>query len=273
MVAGLPDLSLDDGKLSYSVANFRTEIYPNLSSSDKELIDLYYLKYDNINLLKLLKDKEADIDLRGNYSAEELLALISAVAEGDDVLKEEYPSYFYDFLLIYLAHSVEEGYMADDNLATCYYSYAINCDNRFISNWFDFNLNINNILAAYTARRYKLDVASVIVGETEVSEAIRTSGARDFGLSGVLEYFEQLVRISEAEDLVEKERKIDLLRWEYMEDASFFNYFTVEKLFVFLLKLEIIERWILLDKEKGSELFRKIIESLKNDVKIPAEFR
>ena len=73
--------------------------------------------------------------------------------------------------------------------------------------------------------------------------------------------------------MVEKEKKIDILKWEWMEDASFFNYFTVEKLFVFLVKLSMIERWISLDKEKGSEIFRKIIDSLKNDVRIPDEFR
>ena len=35
------------------------------------LIDLFYLKFDNANVLKLLKDKEAEIDKRGNYSAAE----------------------------------------------------------------------------------------------------------------------------------------------------------------------------------------------------------
>jgi hypothetical protein len=47
----------------------------------------------------------------------------------------------------------------------------------------------------------------------------------------------------------------------------------VERLFVFLLQLEMIERWISLDKEKGSQLFRSIIATLKDEVQIPAEFR
>ena len=58
-----------------------------------------------------------------------------------------------------------------------------------------------------------------------------------------------------------------------MEDAVFFNYFTVERIFVFLLKLEMIDRWISMDKEKGSELFRQIIDKLKDEIQIPAEFR
>ena len=39
LVAGLPELTLEDSKLSYTVADFRTELYPALSEDDKRLID------------------------------------------------------------------------------------------------------------------------------------------------------------------------------------------------------------------------------------------
>ena len=57
------------------------------------------------------------------------------------------------------------------------------------------------------------------MGKTDVSEMIRTSNARDFGLSEMLEYCEQVLRISEIEELVEREKKIDLLKWNWMEDV------------------------------------------------------
>jgi hypothetical protein len=72
---------------------------------------------------------------------------------------------------------------------------------------------------------------------------------------------------------VDREKKIDLLKWNWMEDNTFFNYFTIEKIFVFLMKLEMIERWISLDKEKGNEMFRQLIGQLKDEVQIPQEFR
>ena len=81
LVAGLPELTLEDSKLSYTVADFKTEIYPGISSSDQKLIDLFYLKFDNANVLKLLEDKEAAIDLRGNFSAEELIEYIGVIKE------------------------------------------------------------------------------------------------------------------------------------------------------------------------------------------------
>ena len=154
-----------------------------------------------------------------------------------------------------------------------YYEYAMKCKNKFVSSWFAFNLTMNNILVALTARKFKMDIAPLIVGDTEVCEALRTSGARDFGLTGEVDFLDQLVKISETEELVEREKKIDQLRWNWMEEATFFNYFTVERLFVFLLQLEMIERWISLDKEKGNQLFRSIIATLKDEVQIPAEFR
>lgn len=272
LVAGLPDISLDDGKLSYSVSDFKAELYPDLSAQDRKLIDLFYLKFDNMAILKLLKNKDTVIEDKGNFSAEELLQLIEAVREGDTPDKK-YPSYLVNFVSQYLQLSQDELYRAYDLLAALYYSYGMSSNNAFIASWFEFNLNLNNILAALAARKYKLEVSSVIVGATSICEQLRTSNARDFGLNETLKYFEALQRIADIEELVEREKKVDMLKWKWLEDESFFHYFTIERIFVFLMQLEMIERWISLDKEKGNELFRKMIQDLKNEVQIPEEFR
>ena len=272
LVAGLPDISLEDGKLSYTISDFRAESYGDLSAKDQALIDLFYLKYDHADLLSLLKDKDAVTQGKGNFSSEDLLQLIASVKEGEKP-DAKFPSYLYDFIALYLQNSGEEHFVAEEALAAAYYAYAMRCGNRFISRWFEFSLNVNNILSAFILRKYKMEVASRIVGDTEVCEQLRTSNARDFGLGEQLAYMEELQRIAEMEELVEREKKIDLLAWKWLEDESFFNYFTVERLFVFLLQLEMIERWISLDKEKGNELFRQMIQHLKEEVQIPEEFR
>lgn len=272
LVAGLPDISLEDGKLSYTISDFRAESYGDLSAKDQALIDLFYLKYDHADLLSLLKDKDAVTQGKGNFSSEDLLQLIASVKEGEKP-DAKFPSYLYDFIAQYLALPADELYKAENLLASAYYAYAMKSKNPFIASWFEFNLNINNILAAFAARKYKMNVAEVIVGDTDVCEMLRTSNARDFGLSETLDYFEPLQRLVETDDLVEREKKVDQLKWKWLEDASFFHYFTVERLFVFLLQLEMIERWVLLDKEKGSEMFRQMIQNLKDEVQIPEEFR
>ena len=273
LVAGLPELTLEDSKLSYTVADFKAELYPDLSDKDRKLIDLFYLKFDNANVLKLLKDKDAAIDPRGNYSAEELAEFISSLKEGDEIADAVFPSYLSTFISEYFNVTAEDDFLHEDRLAALYYEYAMKCKNKFVSSWFAFNLTMNNILVALTARKFKMDIAPLIVGDTEVCEALRTSNARDFGLGTEVDYLEQLVKISETEELVDREKKLDQLRWDWMEEATFFDYFTVERLFVFLLQLEMIERWISLDKGKGNQLFRSIIAALKDEVQIPAEFR
>lgn len=272
LVAGLPGISLDDGKLGYTVDSFKSEIYPYLSDKDKKVVDLFYLKFDNDNLLHLLKNRDYVINTSGMFNTDEILSVIDAVKDGD-IPGKKYPSYFCKFISEYLTLSAEETYKANDMLSAYYYEYAMKSKNKFVSAWFEFNLNLNNIQAALSARKYKLDVASMIVGDTEICGLLRTSNARDFGLGETLPYLDNIQRIAEIDELVEREKKIDQLKWEWLETESFFNYFTVERLFVFLLQLEMIERWISLDKEKGNELFRSMIQNLKDEVQIPEEFR
>ncbi len=272
LVAGFPDISLDDGKLSCSVSDFRTDVYPQLASSDQKLVDLFYLKFDNQNLISLLKDKEAPVKTEGTLTGEELLALIETARNGD-IPDKKYPAYLSEFVSQYINLASEDLYKAEDLLASLYYQYAMSCKNQFISKWFEFNLNVNNILSAYAARKYKLDVASVIVGNTPACEQLRTSNARDFGLGDTIDYMDQVQRISETEELVERERKIDTLKWKWLEEQSFFYYFTIERIFVFLMFLDMTERWISLDKQKGYELFRQMIENLKEEISIPDEFK
>lgn len=273
LVAGLPKLALEDNKLSYTVADFKEDIYPALTVADKKLVSLFFLQYDNANVLKLLKDKEAAIDGRGVFSAEELNEYILRLKEGDRIENSMFPAYLSTFISEYFTNLVEENFLLENRLAALYYAYAMECKNKFVSSWFAFNLTVNNILVALAARKYKMELSSVIVGDTEVCEALRTSNARDFGLTGEVDCMEQLMKISEISELVEREKKIDQLRWNWMEEATFFDYFTIERLFVFLLQLDMVERWMVLDKEKGNLLFRNIIATLKDEVQIPAEFK
>jgi hypothetical protein len=132
-------------------------------------------------------------------------------------------------------------------------------------------LDVKNIVTAYTARKYSLDVTNYIVGGGDVADALKTSGARDWGLSYAIGYLDSLMAILEDSDLASRERKIDLLKWNWLEENSFFNYFSIEKLFVFVEKLLMVERWAVLDKEKGQQLFRTLIGNLKSEVTVPTE--
>ena len=116
-------------------------------------------------------------------------------------------------------------------------------------------------------------MAKFIVGNNRVAKVIReNANARDFGLSLELEYFDALQRISEEEDIYERERRIDKFRWEWLEDNTVFDYFNVEYIFAYLCKLQILERWVSLNAEEGEQIFRDLINNLKNETKIPDKY-
>ena len=263
-VAGLPDVAFDGSKVAFTVERFKEELYPSLSAGDAKCIDLLFLSLDNANILNILKNGEdAKVEQQGCYDKEELVEIISSAKDGDSP-KKGVPSYLYRFFDYYFANEGNENIIWNDVLSAYYYDYAISSSNSFASRWFAFNRNVNNILVAFTARKYRMNIADVVIGDDEVANMLRTSAARDFELSGALDYFETVQRLSENGKLQEREHQLDELRWRWLDDNSVFNYFTVERLFVFLQKLIIVERWEALDADKGMERYNKMIAELKS---------
>lgn len=263
LVAELPDILFDGSSSPYSVTRFKEDVYPMLSAADARCVDMFFLAWDNANILKILrKGEEAIIGQTGCYTHSELVDIIDSAKNGDTPIAGV-PAYIYDFVEYYIENEANGNILWEDVLNTHYYNYATKSANRFVAEWFMFNLNVNNVLAAMTARKYKMSVADVVIGNGEIAEALRTSGARDFGLTGTFEQIEQLQRMCENPKLQERERQLDELRWRWLDDNSVFNYFTVERLFVFLVKLGIVERWAALDADKGMERYQAIIADLK----------
>ncbi len=260
----MPDVAFDGSKPAFSVERFKEEIYSMLSPKDARCVDVFFLSRDNANIINILRDGEnAVIDPLGCYNREELDAIIASAMDGD-MRDSKVPAYIYRFFDYYVANQAKENIIWDDVLASYYYEYATTYPNRFVAAWYGFNLNVNNILVAVAARKYKYSVADAVVGDGEVAEALRNSGARDFGLSGTLEYVDDVLRLCDNGKLQERERKLDEMRWNWLDDNSVFEYFSVERLIVFLQKLTILERWGELDADSGMERYKEMIAQLKS---------
>lgn len=264
LVAGLPDIVFDGNKINFSFENFKEDIYVNLSDDDAAKINLFFYEWDNENIIKMLRyGTETDLSRIGCFDREELAELIASVKNGD-VRIIKYPAYMYDFLEFYFANEEQEGLIFVDILASRYYDYATKCGNKFIAEWFAFNQDLNNLQVAFLARKFKLNVDDCVVGDNEVVEAIKNSNARDFGLTGTIDYLETVQRLCEMDKLQERERMFDELKWNWLDENSAFLYFSVERLFVFLQKLNIVLRWSKLDTETGMMRYKELIEDLKS---------
>ena len=118
LVAGMPDISPDDAKLSLTVSDFKANYLPELSKSDRKLIDLFFLQYDHRNLLAMLSDGEtAPFDDRAVYSREELAEALEQVKMGEEQGRR-LPSYFYTFIASYPELKEQSDQLPEDVLAS-----------------------------------------------------------------------------------------------------------------------------------------------------------
>lgn len=136
--------------------------------------------------------------------------------------------------------------------------------NAFMKQYADFDLTLRNILTALQGRKYGRDVSETLVGENDVVEQLRRSRLQDFGLKGEVEQMDEILSMFDTPNLVEREMKLDALRWNYIDESTFFNYFGVEKLIAALLKLSMVQRWATLDEESGKARFEEIIKEIRD---------
>jgi len=273
LVAGLPELQLDGQKLKYSIADIKAELTRSLSSNDMKLVNYFFMQFDNHNLLNLLIDNEAEIDELGTLSKDEILEYMHSVKWGEPLVNTRIYGFIKQFISAYYSETPVYPILSwEDQLLSLYYEYAVSCKNEFISEWFTFNLTLTNVLVAANCIKYGLDRQEAIIGNDEISNAIRTSNAKDFGILTILPEIDEMIRIAEEPDLFEKERKIELLKWDWLENKGFFHFFDLEYLFIYLLKIEMLERWIKLEKETGLTIFREMIGQLQQSFEFPAEY-
>ena len=272
LMAGVPDIAIDDGgKSPISFADFRAQCEEVLTEKDKKLLFFFYLKQDCLNLVKLLKNPDAEVSDWGNYSMEQYQDLITS-ARTMNFNVHRYPSFMSIYAREFDFNKDKEGWFAEDQMLLEYYRYATRCPDKMISKWYKMNFDITNILTALIARRYGWNVSKYILGNNEVTEMILSNNTKDFNLVNEYDYVVDLMKIVEVEDPVEKERRIDALKWNWLDEQTFFEPFDLDAVFAYLCKLEMLHRWEMLDPETGKQKFRTIIENLRSEAQVPAEF-
>ena len=273
MIAGLPDINLEDAKPGMSIEDLREQCEEQFTSHDKKLLFYFLLHFDCVNLVKLLKDPKANIEQWGNFSIEELRDLITEASELSFNVPR-YPAFMSIFVREFAINKDKAGYFPEDEIAYSYLNYAIQtCPNSMMRRWYKLNLDITNILTALLAREQGWSAGDYIKGEGEVQEMIRENKTKDFNLSIELDYIPQLMKIVNEDDPVRKEKMIDAFKWVWLDECTFFEPFSIDAVFAYLCKLEMLQRWSKLDVEQGKETFQKIINDLRSEAEVPEEFR
>ncbi len=274
LVAGLPDLIPDDKKRYFSSAELRDYLQDELRPADFELVKLYYLPFDHENLLNLLfVDEEFQWDERGNYSRKAFEQLADK-KQLENVNFSMFPPYFRRFVLLF--HDEEVQFTragAMKFLTEDWYKFIFGSKNEFVKTFGEYKRNIVNIMLALNGRKHNIPFEDAIIGNDEIARMLKTNRSRDFGLTDdEFNDIENILQLYEIENLLERELKLDNYTWQFIDEITFFNYFTIERILGFVQKLFIAERWLELDKEKGQHIFKKLLEELESNFEFPEEF-
>ncbi len=265
LVAGLQDITLDIHKLSFTQVAFKESLQEELHPTDYVWVEKLFLPIDNTNLLNLLQKNDKPFLEGGNFSKE--------ILEENIRESESLPSYMKTFIAASKDNEpLFPGLSAENELTTLYYQEMLSLKNTFLRTWFRNDLTIRNMLTALAARRHKIPYENQIIGTDELSEAIRKSHARDFGLGAEIDYIEEIVEIARIEDIQDREKALDQLRWNYLDDVTFFEYFTIERILAYVIKLGMVDRWLAIDKEYGNDMFQKLLKELQGSYKLPESF-
>lgn len=155
----------------------------------------------------------------------------------------------------------------DDFRTQLLYEQGMHCHNKFLRSWFAYNLNLNNVLAAAICQKHGYDVQKAVVGDNEVAEILRNGGmGKNQTLAALLPDLKEMIAVSEIQDLLEREKHIDALRWQWLEQATLFEYFELDNVLAYYLQSEILHRWDNLTREQGEQIFRSLLADMKRDV-------
>ena len=146
-----------------------------------------------------------------------------------------------------LVELMEEGF-DETSLNADFYVKAAASKNRFIREYFDFDGRLRNLKVQYLAKRLGKKAEDYFV---ELPEA-------DF------EEEQQIKAILEDEDFVEREEKMDELKWEKASDIARMDYFNMNAILAFLVKAKTVQRWAELDPTKGQEMFEKLVKEIRD---------
>lgn len=279
-ISGLPNLSFEDTKLTYTVDQFRADAKAQLNASDYAYLEILHFSSDLDTLLNALYKTGKAANSESIYPKEfweEFLAFTGNRVDNHSLPVPPQFSGLPEFIFpildkVLIQEDIQPFSKTEHELITAFYAWTASHHNKFINDWFAYDAHLRNILAAINGRKFNLPFAGYLVGENESVEKLAKSHAADFGLGKEDELFDSLNRIYDQNNILYRERNYDILRWKWIDNTNFFNYFNIDRVLGYYCKLRILSRWLKADPNLGKEVFHDVLNAMENSFTFPEEF-
>ena len=150
-----------------------------------------------------------------------------------------------------------------DQINPEFYKEALSHRLGFIREFFLFDLNVRNQKVRYLnqalGREPEKDILSL--RDQEADETGLTQEEPEFKESAKLQ------TILEGKDILARERGIDDLYWDKIDEITLFDYLNFDKILGMMVKMMVIRRWLILDEETGRAMFKKLVDEVRGTFK------
>ena len=273
LVAGLKEYQMDSQVKGFDALAIRDDISAQISSSDRKHLELLYRRYDIENILSAREGKSKFNPL-GNLTQDEIAELLMHPEKFDTPLSRVLNAYAeatraqesdetIDPFDSTPQSTIDVELPLSNQLWNTYYDMCAKSKSSFIRKWAEFEQITRNVIAATSARKSGIAPKDVVVGRGEIIELLAKSQAADFGLKEHVEYIDTLIQILDTPNILEREKRLDKMRWDMAEEFTTYDYFNMNRILCYLVKINIIDRWIKLDKAEGERLFRQLSNGLR----------
>ena len=150
-----------------------------------------------------------------------------------------------------------------DQIGYDFYKEALAHRMGFIREFFQFDLNVRNQKVRYLNQALGRDAEKDIL-------SMRDPEAEDTGLEPEEPEFKESARLQailEGNDILSRERGIDDLYWDKIDELTLFDYLNFDKILGVVAKMMIIRRWLILDEETGRAMFKKLVDEVRGTFK------
>lgn len=255
LIASLEQYTLSSDAAKIDFVEIREQVFSELKGSDASAVMLLYSYYDVSNLLAALCGTELHNAL-GNLSADDICAEIELQGADYEGFASKLATpirYALDLIKGFVEPSDDFAISADITerdmeqiLFSNFYAAALDSGCEYLVRWVEYDRGMRNFVAG----------ADGAVGE--YSEG----GASDEP------WYSDLRQVVETVDFVEREHKMDSLRWRLAEELvepggidDWSHDFDIAAVLSYLTKLNILQRWAMLSKDRGAERFKTMVDS------------
>lgn len=256
LVSGLHDLVVGK-KSDFKPSDFRDALSAQLDPKDYYQLLLPYYRYDNQNVL-FVKFGLGEFSAQGNLKENELVSLLKNNFSEDQ--------YFADFLnKIDIEDENLSAFDLEHKLTQHYYDFISQFGIEFLQHWAKFDLTLKNLTVVYALKNLGLENDEQYVnGGYFTGLELKRINIAD--LDSQYPYLKKKFEALEIDDPIQRKLKVDQIKWDFLDENSFFHYFTIEKILAYTFKLMDLEIWKGIDKNAEDELFNKYIEQINSEL-------